>query len=70
MILSFATKRNLNGYRKFLGIDTDKKVFSRECFSWYGKEDLITELTEKERNNFILRLEKQGFKEIERIDLM
>ncbi len=29
MIFEFKTKRNTYGRRKYLGIDTDKKVFSR-----------------------------------------
>lgn len=31
MILRFKTKRNANGHRKILAIDTDKKVFCTDC---------------------------------------
>lgn len=31
MILRFKTKRNGNGWRRYLALDTDKKVFTTEC---------------------------------------
>ena len=32
MILRFMTKRNVNGNRRYLAIDTEKKVFTTLCF--------------------------------------
>ena len=66
MILEFATKRNQNGNRYYLGIDTDKKVFSRERGHWYTKDDVI-EITKHDRNNLIEQLESENYKEIEHI---
>lgn len=31
MKIEFKTKRNANGYRKYLAIDTEAKEFSRNC---------------------------------------
>lgn len=31
MIFRFMTKRNGNGWRRYLAIDTEKKTFCREC---------------------------------------
>ena len=31
MILEFKTARNANGHRKYLYIDTEKKIYSTEC---------------------------------------
>ena len=66
MILEFATKRNPNGYRKYLGIDTDNKTFSRERGKWYSKEDVVT-IGVRDRLKMIDILETKGYTEIERI---
>ena len=64
MILKFSTKRNQSGNRYFLGIDTEKKVVSRESAHWYSKEDLTAEVTRQQRQYLIEVLEKGGFSEI------
>ena len=66
MILEFATKRNINGNRYYLGIDTEKKSFSRERGRWYSRND-ITEITKTDRRKIIEQLENAGFTETERI---
>lgn len=66
MILEFATKRDINGNRYYLGIDTEKKSFSRERGRWYSRDD-ITEITKADRRKIIEQLENAGFTETERI---
>lgn len=68
MILEFATKRGANGYRKYLGIDTDKKVFSRERSRWYCRADIV-EITDKDRRAIIDRLSDSGFTEVDRMEV-
>lgn len=41
MILEFATKRNRNGLRKYLGINTETMTYSRERGHWYSREDIV-----------------------------
>lgn len=66
MILEFATKRDVNGNRYYLGIDTEKKSFSRERGHWYSRED-ITEISKADRRKIIEQLENAGFTETEKI---
>jgi len=67
MIMRFATKRDINGNRYFLGIDTDNKTFARESAHYYCKDDLDGELTKTKRHAFIDRLIDNGFSEIDHI---
>ena len=39
MIIRFATKRDINGNRKILIVDLDKKCYSRESSHWFCRED-------------------------------
>ncbi len=41
MILKFATKRNVNGNRTYLEIDTTTREYARQSRSWYCKEEII-----------------------------
>lgn len=66
MIFRFSTKRDVNGNRYFLGIDTEKRVFSRESVHWYGKEDVI-EIKKSDRQKMIDDLQAAGFSEIKYI---
>lgn len=63
MIIEFATKRDINGNRYFLGIDYESKTFARERAKLYGREDII-EISKKDRRKLIDILEKQGFIEV------
>lgn len=65
MFLEFATKRDKNGNRYYLGLETETKTFSRERGKWYSKDDLTAEITRKERRKLIEELEESGFIEIE-----
>lgn len=64
MILEFATKRDRNGNRYYLGIDTDNKTFSRERGKWYGRDDVI-EIGKRDRREIIDKLESDNFTEVE-----
>jgi len=64
MILEFATKRDQNGNRYYLGIDTEKRTFSRERGKWYSRED-ITEISKTDRRKMIEQAENAGFTETE-----
>lgn len=66
MIIKFATKRNPNGYRKFLAIDTINNTYATESTHWYCRED-FTEIGNKDRQKIIEQLEKENFKRIERL---
>lgn len=65
MILEFATKRDRNGNRYYLGIDTDRKVYSLGRGRWYSRED-ITEITKTDRRRLIEKIEA----EYKRIDYL
>lgn len=63
MKMEFATKRDINGNRYYLGFDTDAKTFSRERGKWYSRED-ITEIGKQDRKKLIEQLENEGYTEI------
>lgn len=64
MIIKYSTKKDINGNRYFLGIDTDKKVFSRESAHWFCREDII-EISRKDRRRIVDELENNGYTEID-----
>lgn len=64
MILEFATKRDINGNRYYLGVDTENKTFSRERGKWYGRDDVV-EVGKRDRRKMIDELVESGFSEIE-----
>ena len=64
MILEFSTKRDRNGNRYYLGIDTDRKTYSRERGKWYSRDD-VTEITRKDRRRMIETLTAAGYTETE-----
>lgn len=66
MILKFATKRDVNGNRYYLGVDTENKTFARERSHWYSRED-ISEISKTDRRKMIDQLENEGYNEIDRI---
>lgn len=66
MILKFATKRDQNGNRYFLGIDTENKTYSKESAHWYSRED-ITEVSKKDRHKLLDILESENYTEVNHI---
>ena len=63
MILQFATKRDVNGNRYYLGIDTGAELFALESRHWYSREDII-EISKKDRRALIEQLEVNGYKQV------
>lgn len=62
MKLELATKRDRNGNRYFLGIDTEAKTFSRERARWYSRED-VAEISKRDRAALLEKLERAGYTE-------
>lgn len=62
MILKFATKRDINGNRYYLAIDTENKTFSRLPRHWFCREDFI-EVTKTDKRRLIETLKKDGYTE-------
>ena len=66
MIIKFATKRDRNGNRYYLGIDTKNKVYAVTSSHWYSRED-ITEVTQRDRRKLIEAVKADGYKEVDSI---
>ena len=64
MIIEYATRRDVNGNRHYLGVGNEIFVFSRERGSWYGRDDVI-EISKKDYRKMIERLERAGYTEVE-----
>lgn len=65
MILKFATKRDVNGNRKYLAIDFQYKQFSRNPAKWFCRED-VTEISSSDYNRIKEQLaNEQHFTEID-----
>lgn len=64
MILEYATRRDKNGNRYYLGIDNETFIFSRERGRWYSRADII-EISKKDYHKIIEQLQRAGYIEIE-----
>lgn len=62
MILRFMTKRNTNGNRRYLAIDTEKKVFTTLCWRMIPDGEEISATAYK---NIRAACEHAGYKETE-----
>ena len=63
MLLEFKTSRNRNGNCKYLAIDTNAEIFSRNC------PHMVTsgiEIKTRDYNELIEKLKRLEFKETER----
>lgn len=59
MILEFMTKRNLNGHRQYLAVNTDDKTYSTDC------PRMITdgiEIKSRDYKSLVNELHKSEFK--------
>ena len=65
MLLHFKTKRDTNGNTKYLGIDTEKKQYSRQSSKWISKE--YPELKTSDYKNMLEQLRRENWQEIDRI---
>lgn len=66
MILKFATRRNRNGVRRFLGIDTEKRVYAKSPSHWLCREDFV-EINGKDMDRICADAENDGYTEAENI---
>ena len=64
MIFEYATRRDKNGNRYYLGIDNETFIFSRERGAWYTRADII-EISKKDYHKLIEQLQRAGYTEIE-----
>lgn len=64
MILEFATKRDINGNRRYLAVDTEKRVFATDSRRWYSRED-FAQITATDRRRMIDKLETAGFSRVD-----
>ena len=64
MILEFKTKRNANGNRRFLEIDTDKGIYARNCPRMVSDG---AEIGYAAMCNLIERCKADGYKEVDYI---
>ena len=64
MIFEFATKRDINGNRYYLGIDTDLHVFSKERGHWYSRDEII-EISKTDYRRLIENCENSRMFEID-----
>ena len=64
MILKFATRRDVNGNRYYLGIDTKNKVYAVTPSHWYSRED-INEVTQRDRRKLIEAVKADGYKAVD-----
>lgn len=64
MVFEYATRRDINGNRYYLGIDNETFIFSRERGSWYGRADII-EISKRDYHKILEQLQRAGYTEIE-----
>ena len=64
MKINLTLKRNGNGYRKVLLIDTDRKEYALDAASWFTREDYI-ECNASDMKRTRDRLESEGYKRVD-----
>ena len=64
MILKFATKRNVNGNRKYLVFDTEAKQYARESSHWFCREDFV-EVGVKDLRKLTETVRDEGYMEVD-----
>lgn len=60
MILRFATKRDVNGNRKYAIIDTVNKQYSMESARWFHRDDFV-EVSTADRRKIIIECVGYGY---------
>ena len=63
MIIRYATKRDINGNRYYLIIDTEAKTYALTPSKWFNKEDYIT-ATKTDKRKAQANIEELGFTEV------
>lgn len=64
MIIKFATKRNINGHRRYLAMDTDCRKFAVESPTWYSREDII-EVTSRDLNRLLATCIDNSYRQVD-----
>ena len=64
MILEFKTKRNTNGNRRYLGIDTGSESYTRQCRSMIMDG---VEIKASDMNKLIEQCKRNEFREVDYI---
>lgn len=63
MIITYATRRNANGYRKFLVVDTARKEYARQGRrAYYTREEFI-EISAADRKYIIEECKRESYTE-------
>lgn len=63
MIIKFATKRNTNGNRTYLGIDTTTCEYARQPHNWYCRDEII-EVSYKDLHKILQSCIDSSYKEV------
>lgn len=64
MIIKFATKRNSNGHRAYIALDTDRREYSTNPALWLCRED-FAEISKRDLDRIRDKAKQDGFKEID-----
>lgn len=65
MIIKFATRRNATtGRRRYLAIDTDRKIYALEPARWFCRED-FTEISVKDLHRLIDQTCADGYRHVD-----
>lgn len=60
MIIKYTTKRDINGNRKTLIVNTDMQTYKRDYNTSYDYTDYIT-ISVKDRNKIMQQLDEAGY---------
>lgn len=64
MVIIFATKRNINGHRKFLTVDFEIENYKKACDSFAITRDEFVEVSARDIKRIEKELSENGFKEV------
>jgi len=62
MIITYKTKRDVNGNRYYLTVDTEKKTYIKDYNLWPRDNEI--EITKKQRREIAAQLDNEGYTEI------
>ena len=64
MILKFATKRNINGNRRYLIFNTKTKQYATESAHWFCREDFV-EIALVDLRKLVNTCKSEGYKQVD-----
>lgn len=65
MIIKFATRRNATtGRRRYLAIDTDRKIYATDPARWFCRED-FAEITVQDLHRLIDQTRADGYQRVD-----